>query len=133
MQRLPDDLLYTCNYCTITCVNTESSDRAFCRQDQFTVIEPFTVLQRKHKHWQSFTSITASIRVVLNMEVDWDFFVRDESAALDRCHTCDFLARFCRASVQQSSAIKLHALQLSSCTLSHKRCLLYTSPSPRDS
>ena len=84
MQRLPDDLLYTCNYCTITCVNTESSDRAFCRQNQFTLIEPITVLQRKHKHWQSFTSIPLSITVVLNMEVVWDFLGRDELAALEK-------------------------------------------------
>ena len=94
---------------------------------------------------------------------------------LDRCHICNFLAQFCRGSVQQSHAIKLHQSAFSilsqSCTeqsralfanrvarllkthatrhvtlatLSREKtrvtklgekiaCLLYTSPSPRDS
>jgi len=44
MQRLPDDLLYTRNYCSITFVNTQSCNHALCWQNLLTFIQPFTVL-----------------------------------------------------------------------------------------
>jgi len=48
MQRLPDDVLYTCNYCAITWVNTQSSNHALYRQDLLTVVQPVTVLQNRN-------------------------------------------------------------------------------------
>jgi len=36
--------------------------------------------------------------------------------SLDRCHTCDFIARFCRTSARLYRATKSQTLRLSSCT-----------------
>jgi len=39
------------------------------------------------------------------------------ATSYDRCHTCDFIARFCRANARLYCAIKSQTLWLSSCTL----------------
>jgi len=41
--------------------------------------------------------------------------------SLDRCHTCDFIARFCRTSARLYRATKSQTLRLSSCTLRLRR------------
>ena len=45
-------------------------------------------------------------------------------ASSDRCHTCDFIARFCRTSARLYRATKSQTVELHDATLSHKQTRL---------